>query len=338
MSFTKVEVPGIKGYNKVSIRPYFDPSVENMGLEKYNLALYDGVYHTEQLACLERNGIKRYVTGLNEFAPEVKMIKDEEERNAKIKEIRKVVSQLEKEFAANIVDPEDEQFWNKVKLLRPDNDEFWSKIELKAGNDILFMDPAQDPYDLIKLYAIDAGGFTIVAKSLAAAQSMPTAPKFYLDRLEETISTKNTVRKIRNKALSILTDLYDKDSNKLLYIAKVIDPSSVALKKSTSNDTIYEIMDNYINGLSFEKDAKYAAQHFVDTAKQSVGDLKLRAMIKDASFLKVISPKADGFIYHTDTASMLGKNAVDVLEYLKNPLNENILVAIQEPVEREWNK
>ena len=47
-----------------------------MGLEKYGLSLHDGVYHEEQLACIENNGIKRYVTGLNEFAPEIKLIKD----------------------------------------------------------------------------------------------------------------------------------------------------------------------------------------------------------------------------------------------------------------------
>src|SRR5690606_9407510 len=135
-------------------RPYFDPTAANMGLEKYGMSLHDGVYHTEQIACLERNGIKRYVSGLNEFAPEVKMIKDDTEREAKVKEIRTVVAQLEKEFAANIIDPNDLEFWNKVKLLRPDNDEFWSKIELKAGNDITFMDPAKEPYDLIKIYAI----------------------------------------------------------------------------------------------------------------------------------------------------------------------------------------
>ena len=46
-----------------------------MGLESYGLSLHDGVYHEESLACLEMNGVKRYVTGLNEFAPEVKKIK-----------------------------------------------------------------------------------------------------------------------------------------------------------------------------------------------------------------------------------------------------------------------
>ena len=45
-----------------------------MGLEKYGMILHDEVYHTEQLTCLEVNGVKRYVTGLNEFAPEVKTL------------------------------------------------------------------------------------------------------------------------------------------------------------------------------------------------------------------------------------------------------------------------
>jgi len=41
----------------IAIRPYFDPNVSNMGLEKYNLALFDGVFHEEDLACIENNGL-----------------------------------------------------------------------------------------------------------------------------------------------------------------------------------------------------------------------------------------------------------------------------------------
>ena len=339
MSFTKVETPGlISGLKKVSIRPYFNPNKENMGLEKYGMALHEGVYHTEQLACLEANGIKRYLTGLNEFAPEVKRIANTEEREAKIREIRSVVAQLEREFAANVIDPEDEKFWSKVQILRPDNSEFWDKIELKAGNQVMYLDPQNNPYDLIKIYAIDAGGFSIVARSLEDAQKMAVEPKFYLDRHEETVTTKNILRKLRNKAASELQSMYDKDSNKLLYVTKVIDPGSAAYRKSTSNDTLYEVMDNYIQGKSFERDQKRAAETFLDVSKQSVGDLKLRAMVKDATYFKVISPKADGYIYHIQTSTMLGRNVADVVEYLKNPLNEQILVSIQEVIEQEWNK
>ena len=94
MSISIVSTPydGVKSGN-ISIKPYFDPEQTNLGLEKYGLSLYDGVFHEEQLACIERNGILRYITGLNEFAPEVKLIQDVEKRGARIKEVRRVVAQ-----------------------------------------------------------------------------------------------------------------------------------------------------------------------------------------------------------------------------------------------------
>jgi len=338
MAFTKVEAPGIKINKRISIRPFFDNTSENMGLENYDMSLYEGVYHTEQLACLERNGIKRYLTGLNEFAPEIKLIANKEEKAAKIREIRTIVAELETDLAANVIDIDDPEFWNKVQLLKPDNDEFWSQIELKAGNETGFLDPAKDPYDLIKICAIDAGGFTLIAKSLKEAQTMAKPPKFYLDRHEETMTTKNAYKKIRNRALVALQNFYDKESNKLFYITKVLEPASVQYKKSTSNDSLYEAMDEYINGNSGESNKKIAAQTFLDTSKQPVGELKIRAIIKDAVAYKFITIKADGYIYHTATSSMLGKNASDIAEYLKNPLNEEVLGAIQSSVEAEWNK
>ena len=150
-----------KRQSSVAVRPFFNPSKENMGLESYGLALHDGVYHEESLACLEMNGVKRYVTGLNEFAPEVKMLKPAEKK-AKIAEIRRVVSELEAELAANVVDPEDKDFWNNLTIMKPDNSKFWDKISLRCGNDPVFLDPEVDPYDKIKLYAIKAGGFSII--------------------------------------------------------------------------------------------------------------------------------------------------------------------------------
>ena len=90
----------------IAVRPFFSPSKENMGLEQYGLSLHDGVFHEENLACLEMNGVKRYVTGLNEFAPDVKML-PKEKKKAKIKEIREVVAQLEAELAANVIEVND---------------------------------------------------------------------------------------------------------------------------------------------------------------------------------------------------------------------------------------
>jgi len=320
----------------IAIRPFFDSSKKNMGLENYGMALYDGVYHEEQLACLDLNGVKRYVTGLNEFAPEVKMLPPGE-KEVKIKEIRKVVSQLEKDLAANVIEIDDPEFWSKVTLLRPDNEAFWSRMTLRCGNDPVYLDGKKDPYDLIKLYAINAGGFSIVAKSLKAAKSANKPPKFYLDHLEDTISTRTETTKLRNKSLVELEKMYDSNMTKLLYVAKVVDLNSSQYTKSTPNDVLYENMDNYIEGKGAQTNKRKAAEAFLTIAKESMKNLKLRAMVKDAIYYKFITTKSNGWIETLDGGVKLGKKPSEVVEFLKDPENEEVLFLIMGKVEEYWN-
>jgi len=320
----------------IAIRPFFNSTRENMGLQNYGMALHEGVFHEESLACLEMNGVKRYVTGLNEFAPDVKMLPPGE-KEVKIKEIRKVVAQLEAELAANVIDVEDKDFWNKVTLLKPDNDLFWSRISVRCGNDPLFLDPAKDPYDLIKIYAINAGGFSIVAKSLMLAKKSSNPPKFYLDQLEESIGTRTEYSKLRNKALVELQKLYDKDVTKLMYVAKVVDVDSVQYTKSTPNDIVYENMDAYINGDGTESNKKRAAESFIDAAKDTMQNLKIRALVKDALFYRFITTKSTGWIETLDGGEKLGKKPSEVVEHLKNPTNEEVLLNLLAKVEPYWN-
>lgn len=323
--------------SSIAIRPYFDPLVDNMGLQKYGLSLFEGAFHEEQLACLEINGIKRYLTGLNEFAPEIKEL-DGEEQLAKIKQIRVVVAQLEKELAANQIDANDPDFWNKVILLKPNNSEFWDKIKIRCGNEPVFLEPDKDPYDLIRLFAIENGGFSLVAKSLDDARTRPVPPKFYLDKLEETASTKTEVKKLRNKALSELQKLFDKNQNKLFYVAKVLDVNSAQYRKSTPNDLIYDNLDKFINGESVDKDKRRTAEKFLEAANTDMETLKIRAIVKDSTYYKFIASKADGFIYDLESSTMMGRNVADAVEFLKNPLNEQILASLTKKVEKYWQQ
>ena len=284
--------------SSIAIRPYFNPGKENMGLETYGLSLHDGVFHEESLACLEMNGVKRYITGLNEFDPKVKMLPPKE-RKVKVAEIRKEVSELEAELAANVVDPEDKDFWNKLTVMKPDNSKFWDKISLRCGNDPVFLDGGVDPYDRIKLHAIRAGGFSIVAKSLKDAKSSQAGHKFYLDTVEETLTTRTEVTKIKNKAITELQSLFDTNTTKLLYVSKVVDSDSVQYTKSTPNDIMYENMDEYINGRG--------------------------------------ATKAGGWIEPIDSGIRLGKRPAECLEFLKNPNNEESLLSLMEKVEPYWN-
>ena len=333
--FTMVETRDTK-VSKVSVKPYFDNSVSNMGLEQYGLSLFDGVTHTEQLACLERNGVIQYVTGLNEFAPEIKLIKNPEEREAKIREIRSIVAELERELAANVLDVEDPQFWTNVKLLRPDNSDFWNKIYLACGNEPVYLD-VKDPFDRIKLCAIEAGGFSLVSRSYDEARSRAVPPKFYLDKAQETAGARTEYKKLRNKALAELQKLFDKNSTKLFYIAKAVDVASVNYKKYTPNDVIYENMDMHINGDGSEGNKERAAKGFLDAAAMDMETLKIKAIVKDSIFFKYIINKADGYIYHVHSGALLGRNTSDVIEYLKNPLNEDVLKDLNSKVEKLWN-
>lgn len=335
-NFTMVETgKGTVKKTPIAVRPFFDASASNMGLEDYGMSLFDGVTHHEQLACLENNGVVRYLTGLNEFAPDIRLL-NEQDKAARIKEIRAAICELEKELAANVIDVEDEQFWNKVKLLKPDNSEFWNRISIACGNEPLFLDP-KDPYDRIKLHGIEAGGFSLIAKSYDDARSRPVAPKFYLDKTEETVMARTEYKKMRNKALAELQKLFDKNSTKLFYIAKVVDINSTQYKKSTPNDVIYENMDNYINGMGGETNLERAARSFIEAASMDMETLKIKSIVRDSVFFKYIINKADGFIYHTKSGSMLGRNVSDVLEYLKNPLNEDVLKDLNQACEKYWN-
>jgi hypothetical protein len=260
-----------------------------------------------------------------------------DDAEAAIKDIRKTVAQLERELAANVLDVNDVDFWNKCKLLRPDNDEFWSKITMRFGNEPVYLDPVTDPYDLIKLRAIEAGGFSIVAKSLEVARNASVPYKFYLDKYEETASIRTEVKKLRNKALSELQKLFDKNANKLFYICKVIDGNSTQYKKSTPLDVMYENMDSYINGDTVDKDKRKTAGKFIEIAALDMETLKLRAIVKDANFYKLISTRGDGYIYHLKSGTMLGKNPSDVVMFLKNPLNDEILSELTLTTEQYWN-
>jgi hypothetical protein len=334
-NFTMVETRESNKKSAISVKPYFDNSVSNMGLETYGLSLFDGVTHTEQLACIERNGVVQYLSGLNEFAPDIKLL-PQEEKDARVREIRTAIAELEKELAANVIDIEDDQFWNKVKLLKPDNADFWNKISISCGNEPIFLDP-KDPFDRIKLYAIEAGGFSIISRSYDDARSRAIPPKFYLDKQQETAGAKTEYKKLKNKALAELQKLFDKNSTKLFYIAKAVDTASIQYKKHTSNDVLYDNMDRHINGEGTEGNKERAAQGFIDAANMDMETLKIKAIVKDSVFFKYIINKADGYAYHAQSGTLLGRNPSDIVEFLKNPLNEDVLKDLNNRIEKLWN-
>ncbi len=351
---------------KVCIKPYIS-GLPNAGLERYDLVIAEGAQHKELLGLVERNGIKCYLPGLNEMASEVMGIRDDEKREAVIRDIRKTVVFLENSIGGNAaiterdIDERDADgkltgklnplFWTKVLTFisqTPDvmqadgkgtsrKPTFWDSVEIKCGNQPIYLNP-NNPHDLILLYAIKAGGFITVAPSLEAARNAIEVPKWYLDNEEETAGIKTEVKKLRNKAGSELQKLFDKDAVKLFYVTKLCALNSLSYRKTTSLDILYDDCDKYINGETVDKDKKKTAEKFLEYTKLELAALRVQAIVRDATEMHLLTFKQDGQLYYNKTGTPMGKGVIDVVTFLQNPLNADILDTISKEVEEEWKK
>lgn len=330
-----------KSYSKVTILPYVEEGKFNMNLEKYKMSIFEGTAHDIEMAAVEEGDTLRYLTGLNPFAPEVTILPDEE-KSAKEEYIKDIVIKAEKVLSGIVIKRDDPDWWNKVKRLRPDNINFWSSTDmrLELTNEPTPLHISKSITDLLKYVAIKSGGFPEVARTLSEAKSKAKPPQFYLDELEETISLETEVSKLRNNAGSKLHSMYESNIPKLIYVLKVLDADSAQYRKSTPVDILYQNADRLINAPEkATQDAKRkAAKAFLEIADLNMETLKLRALVKDATYYKFLALKGDGMIYDMESGSALGKTSTHVVEYLKNPLNEEILKKLLGRVENYWKE
>lgn len=96
-------------------------------------------------------------------------------------------------------------------------------------------------------------------------------------------------------------------------------------------------MDEYIHAEGSDSNMERAVKTFLETVKLDMETLKIKSIVKDASFYKEIISKSDGHIYHTKKNALMGRNVSDVVEFLKNPLNEDILDDLIKTCEKYWN-
>lgn len=318
---------------KVSIEPFTANMTPNMGLEKYGQVMFDGVSQSEELACVELNHKWFYITGLDETSATVKGIKNKEERDAVIKNIRKIVAHLEFMDSRNVLDVDDVDFWSKVNKFYPTNQDYYSQISLKLDNKGLTLNYKEDVEHLVLLLAIEAGGFTMVAKSYEDAMSRPNPPKFYLRKEIDAVNNEVSFSKLQNKAVAKLENVLEENPSKLLVLTKVISLTGYRFNNHTPMNVLYKVCDSYIKGEGSEKNKKRAAENFIAYHDMDFQSLKIRSLVKDATYLGVISTGVDGSIYLSSSGTLLGRNLQDVYVFLGNPINEEIYSFVKEAVE-----
>lgn len=344
---------------KFSIKPFKDGGDNGTGLKKYGMVLHEGTCHTANPLCKVDGKIKTYCTGLNEDATEVQDL-DTEKKEAKIKAIRQLVARAEREIAGNYnINPEDPNidkdtnFWTKVttfKSVVPDTFDnkgvrqltYWDTLELKLDNKgIIFQET--NIKDLLIMSIIEAGGFPTVAKSYKDALENPRSSqvKFYFDRKTNTAEVKTSEKRVRDEAGAKLLALYEKDSNKLFYITKLLTTQSGYIKtgkNATPIDIMYDECSNYIDALVPEVNSKEeGSKKFLEYNKMKLNELIARVLVKDGLIYGKLMYKESNLI-HTFNHTILGKNAEDAVLYMLAPANDKFFEELKESLTFEWSK
>lgn len=288
--------------NDVAIKPYLRQENENQGLTKAGLVIADNCTHAQVLRCADNNGVKTYITGLNEAAADVQLLEGDA-KDAKILDIRKTVVMAENHIAGNFAITEGDiyiltekevkddkgvvskvttkefnpNFWTKVtkfKSVIPDEFDhegnrkptFWDTVELKVGNVPIQLDQTK-PLNVLLVKAIEANGFgDVIAPSLEVAENYPgvNTPKFYLDRLEQSATLQVEVKKLRNQAGAKLQLLFETDNDKMFYILKNLGAFSLGYRRSTPLNILYDDLDKHLDGLGAEKNKRIAVEKFLE--------------------------------------------------------------------------
>lgn len=310
---------------KVSIRQFVDPEVFNMGLEQYGLSVFSGESgaggHKEWLTYEELGDTQVYLTGLDEKANYLNKITDDEKREAVIAQIKEYRTVLEGKYGKETINSNNTSFWKRIF------------IEMRVPSRQLSL---EDPSDLILFCAIKAGGFSEIAPSYETAKNANRVYKYYLHEEEEVMNIKVELTKLRNKARVAFEAIVDSDTEHTFLLAKTYLPMERGYNRRTPMDTLYDDVNNMIDGISLKTNLKQAPKQFLELVALDKVSLRYKAIVREANFQKVIIKDKDNRLVNTITSNVLGKNEEDVIEYLKNPLHQEDLIALNEKLDKIW--
>lgn len=331
---------------------------KNMGLEKYNMVVNQSIVQTD-IPMFRSIGegvyaTKTYITGINEEALDVQNMEEGEAKAAKIATIRRMIARAERSLAGNLkLNPEVkdiesipyDEFYSKVTTFKSSftgitTPTYWDKMEVIMGNDGVMLDPENVRHQLI-VSCVEVGGYVMIAKSQHEASTSAHEYKFYLDRKTDTAETESVDLYQRDKAGSKLLALREGDSNKLFYIAKILSLNSLYLKdgkNATPLGILYKEISDYLDGKGEELSKKRACDDFLKLCEKNLGELKVRATVKDAVKMNLIVLNNSTYM-HLKTSTLLGNSEEEVVLFLQNVNNhKKIFEPIHADVYRELSK
>lgn len=164
----------------VEVKQYPDQSAASIGLDKHNKSKIPGTY---DIIYPGRGKDGRFLTGIDEHAASINAIENQELREKRREEARKLKAELE-------------GLINSKGLSLDATSKFWESYGIKLGDE--FAMNLSNPADKLKYHVLLANGY--VAPELGVVESPEYInAKYYISRKEEEAKGRMVTRKTKDQ-------------------------------------------------------------------------------------------------------------------------------------------
>lgn len=282
--------------------------------------LTDHFVRTEDLGYRTFFGTKRYICGLDPEIVRYDANLSEEEKTAKIAEIKEIINRLEQFFGKDTLDPANEKHWSKINLM----------IDRKTTN----LDLSNPRNELI-YHCIKAGGFSLVAPTMEEAKD-GKAP-FYIVEPTEYAESMIANKQVINKAIAELEKLSENKSfDNIFLIAKYLLPVEKTYTKRTPKAVLYRDLDMYLNAEVLRGSKISFARSFMEAIKKKKEDLVVTCFVRDAIHFAFLYNNPAGEFKNNETGGVYGTTIERCVAHLQNPAYEHELDNVKSRVEQKW--
>jgi hypothetical protein len=290
---------------KVIIKQIADDVASQFGLQKYSRSKLPGTYDTLSPA-VGQDG--RTITGIDEDAMEINLIRDDKEREKRKKEIKALRLSLEKALGGDTDLSATSEYW----------DDFYVKIS--SDNDLVLN--RVNPKHVINYNVLVANGYAIPSIKETSEPKYKNA-KYYC--YSEEVSKKDTVssQKKRDEARSKLLEISE-NKDYMIMLGQYLEGPRYNEKNTV--DDLYTMLSSYIDNLR-EPDNLYK---FTKAIKKPVDELQFKIIIDKAIRGKVIR-FSEG--YYQRGQVTLGKDIEQVYNNLRSPEFASEFLSIKQELE-----
>lgn len=212
---------------------------------------------------------------------------------------------------------EDFEAYFGYKFDTPEGQEFLANYEVKISHDVTAYD-VRNKRDAFDLHILKAnGGMGIVAINEAVLEESPIDTfKFVVKDENQEVEERVKFKETKLQAFSELSKMKETNNKRLLTVAKYILGVTVGVgdNMAIAFDKLHDFIDsNYRN-----------AKQFSDALKIDPEYLKTVVAIRDAIYRNIIRNQNGQYVVYA-TQTPLGRNEEEVIRFLTDPKNQDIL-------------